>query len=65
MVRSQSAPRIADVADPAMFLVVPRSQWLNKYISPELTSAQSLNNDVNYDKNMVFLAIQVRWRELP
>ncbi|XP_067948374.1 uncharacterized protein [Watersipora subatra] len=54
MVRSQAAPKISDVADPSMFLLVTRSQWLNEYISPSLF----YSGGGSYDKNMAFLAIQ-------
>jgi len=57
MVRSQASPRISDVADPAMFLLVSESQWLNEYRSPALTS--EVGNGAAYQKNFAFLAIAV------
>ena len=56
MSKSQSAPKIADVADPTMFLLVARSQWLNKYISPSLLY-QKTNQP--YDINYALIAIAV------
>lgn len=56
MVRSQAGPKIADVADPVMILLVTRNQWLNNYISPMLIYT---GNQQAYEKNFAFLAIQV------
>ncbi|XP_067949903.1 uncharacterized protein [Watersipora subatra] len=54
MVKSQEAPRINDVADPAMFLLVPQKGWLNDYLSPSPVTASS---NLPYRKNFAFIAI--------
>lgn len=56
MVRSQAAPKIADVADPSMFLLVARRHWLSYYVSPSLTAQNTLQP---YVVNYAFLAIAV------
>ena len=56
MSKSQSAPKISDVADPTMFLLVARSQWLNKYISPSLVYQKTSQP---YDINYALIAIAV------
>jgi hypothetical protein len=56
MVKSQSAPRISDVADPAMFLAVSQERWLNYYISPPLTYSRTGSS---YDRNYALIAVPV------